>query len=153
MNQLNDIPQTDVRNEDDLPWVTLFEGVDFKALHTDIDKGLWVIDTRLAPGITLPTHKHTGEVFAVTSAGSWHYLEQKTPNNAGAYLYEPAGSVHTLHVPDTNTGPTRVWFAVHGANLNLDESGNIDSVWDAQFIRDTYFQLCADAGLERPNII
>ena len=42
-------------------------------------------------------------------------------NVAGSYLFEPAGSIHTLHVPDTNTEVTDVFFAIHGANLNLDD--------------------------------
>lgn len=46
-------------------------------------------------------------------------------NIAGSYLYEPAGSVHTLHVPATNTESTEVSFAIRGANLNLDEQGNV----------------------------
>ena len=46
-------------------------------------------------------------------------------NIAGSYLYEPAGSVHTLHVPATNTESTEVSFAIRGANLNLDEHDRI----------------------------
>ena len=62
------------------------------------------------------------------------YLEYPEVNTAGSYLYEPAGSIHTLHVPPTNRETTGVWFAIRGANLNLDEQGNVESVWDAAFL-------------------
>ena len=84
-----------------------------------------MIRTRFQPGYLVPTHKHTGEVFAFTISGSWKYVEYPEVNTAGSYLFEPAGSVHTLTVPETNEGLTDVWFAIRGANLNLDENGNV----------------------------
>jgi 2,4'-dihydroxyacetophenone dioxygenase len=74
-------------------------------------------------------------------------------NTAGSYLYEPAGSIHTLHVPDSNTGITDAWFAVRGANLNLDESGNVESVLDAGALLEIYNGLCEKDGHGRPDII
>src|SRR5204863_9730933 len=115
--------------------------------------GLWVVRMRMQPGATLHTHKHSGEVHAFTVAGSWRYLEYEAVNRAGSYLYEPAGSIHTLHVPATNTEVTDVWFAIRGPNLNLDEQGNVASVWDATFMIETYLDLCAKAGHGRPPVI
>jgi quercetin dioxygenase-like cupin family protein len=148
-----DVPNAAHRGESELPFVTFMPGVDLQALQIDIEAGLWVVRTRFAAGITLPRHKHTGEVFAVTKSGSWRYLEYPEVNTAGSYLYEPAGSVHTLHVPPTNTEVTDVWFAIRGANLNLNEQGDVASVWDARYILDTYLALCEQAGYGRPNII
>ena len=48
-------------------------------------------------------------------------------NRAGSFLYEPAGSVHTLTVLEDDT---HVWFQMYGANLNLDADGNVESVFD-----------------------
>src|SRR5262249_55688823 len=118
----------------DLPFVTFFEGLDFQLLQASVEQGLWVVRTHFKPGITIPTHRHTGEVFAVTFRGWWRYLEYPDVNTAGSYLFEPAGSQHTLHVPASNTETTDVWFAIRGANLNLDEQGNVASVWDATFM-------------------
>jgi len=89
----------------------------------------------------------------VTFSGSWRYLEYLEVNTAGSYLYEPAGSQHTLHVPASNTEVTDIWFAIRGANLNLDEQGNVASVWDATFMVETYLGLCAEAGYGRPPVI
>jgi 2,4'-dihydroxyacetophenone dioxygenase len=141
------------RAERDLPFVTFFEGLDFQLLQASIEHGLWVVRTRFKPGVTISTHRHTGEVFAVTFSGSWRYLEYPEVNTAGSYLFEPAGSRHTLHVPATNTEVTDVWFAIRGANLNLDEQDNVASVWDATFMIETYLDLCAKAGHGLPAVI
>jgi hypothetical protein len=50
-------------------------------------------------------------------------------------------------------GLTDVWFAIHGANLDLDADGNVTSVVDAGVIRDGYFALCEAGGLGRPDVI
>jgi 2,4'-dihydroxyacetophenone dioxygenase len=141
------------RAESELPFVSLFDGLEFQLLQASVENGLWVVRTRFAPGVTIATHRHTGEVFAVTFSGSWRYLEYPQVNTAGSYLYEPAGSVHTLHVPASNTEVTDVWFAIRGANLNLDEQGNVASVWDATFMIETYLGLCEQAGYDRPAVI
>lgn len=147
------IPTAIHRSQTDLPFVDVGDGTHLQVLQIDIDKGLWVIRTRFEPGVTVARHKHTGEVFAFTIAGSWKYLEYAAVNQAGSYLYEPAGSVHTLHVPDDRDELTDVWFAIHGANLNLDADGNVESVIDAGLIRDVYFALCEAQGFDRPNVI
>ena len=45
---------------------------------------------------------------------------------------------------------TDVWFAIYGANLNLDADGNVETVIDAGLVRDTYFALCEAEGHGRP---
>ena len=147
------IPAAAHRAEKDLPFVVYQEGVDFQLLHADIEAGLWVIRTRFQPGVTIQRHKHTGEVFAVTLKGSWKYLEYPEINTAGSYLHEPAGSIHTLHVPATNTEVTDIWFAIRGANLNLDDDGKVESVLDAGAVLEIYLGLCEAGGHGRPNVI
>jgi hypothetical protein len=80
-------------------------------------------------------------------------LESPEVNVAGSFLFEPAGSQHTLMVPAENEGLTDAWFAIYGANLNLDEEGNVTSVIDAGTVRDGYFMLCEAQGLPRPNVV
>jgi hypothetical protein len=148
-----EIPRAIHRGEDEIPFVDLGDGSELQLLQVDVELGLWVIRTRFQPGTVVPTHKHTGAVHAFTLAGSWKYAEYPEVNTAGSYLYEPAGSVHTLTVPADVDGVTDVWFAIYGANLNLDESGAVTMVIDAGFIRDTYFALCDAYGLGRPPVI
>lgn len=149
-----DIPTAILRHEEDLPFIDLGDGSTLQLLQVDVDAGLWVVRTKFAAGMTVPTHKHTGVVHAFTLSGSWMYLEYPDDVNvAGSYLFEPAGSVHTLHVPETNTEITDVFFTIHGANLNLDEAGNVTSIVDAGGIRDFYLAMCDAGGLGRPAVI
>jgi hypothetical protein len=92
-------------------------------------------------------------VFAFTQKGSWKYAEYPEVNTAGSYLYEPAGSTHTLIVPDTNTEVTDVWFTIYGANLNLDAEGNVELVIDAGLVWEFYRDMCAAIGHENPPVI
>jgi quercetin dioxygenase-like cupin family protein len=147
------IPTALHRAENELPFVVYQEGVVFQLLHADVEAGLWVIRARFQPGVTIQRHKHTGEVFAFTLTGSWRYFEYPEINTAGSYLYEPAGSIHTLHVPATNTEVTDVCFAIRGANLNLDEEGKVESVLDAGAVLEIYLGLCEAGGHGRPNVI
>ena len=148
-----EVPKALHRGESELPFVDLGDGTELQLLQVDVEAGLWVIRSRFAPGTLVPTHKHTGEVFAFTLAGSWKYVEYPEVNVAGSYLYEPAGSIHTLMVPEENDVVTDVWFAIYGANLNLGADGNVEMVIDASLVRDTYFALCEANGYDRPNVI
>lgn len=147
------IPISLHRAAGELPFVPYQEGVVFQLLHVDIEAGLWVARVRFDPGVTIRRHKHTGEVFAFTLSGSWHYLEYPEINTAGSYLFEPAGAIHTLHVPESNTEVTDVWFAVRGANLDLDSEGNVENVVDAGGILEAYRAQCLANGHPAPNVI
>ena len=140
--------------ESDLPWVDIGDGSLLQLLQADLNQGLWVIRVRFQPGYTVATHYHTGSVFAVTLEGSWYYREYPDlVNTKGSYLYEPAHSVHTLTVDDDNEGVTDVWFAIYGANVNIDEQGEITGVVDAQTVLSTYRALCDAEGLSHAGVI
>ena len=148
-----DLPKAVMRSEADCPMVNAGEGVKLQLLQVDIEVGLWVIRNHFEPGARVQTHKHTGQVFAFTQAGCWKYDEYPERMTAGTYLFEPAGSIHTLIVPEDNTEVTDVWFAIYGANLNLDADGNVESVLDAGFILEAYLALCEAEGHDTPNVI
>jgi 2,4'-dihydroxyacetophenone dioxygenase len=147
------VPAALHRGESDLPFVTFEEGFELQLLQVDVEAGLWVIRTRFSPGITIQRHRHTGEVFAFTLSGAWKYLEYPEVNRAGSYLFEPAGSIHTLHVPESNTEVTDVWFAIRGANLNLDDQDQVETVIDAGGVLAGYLGLCESEGHGRPAVI
>jgi 2,4'-dihydroxyacetophenone dioxygenase len=150
---VTEIPRALHLGEEDAPFVDLGNGVELQVLKVDVEAGLWVIRNRFQPGLVVERHKHTGCVHAFTLSGSWKYLEYPEVNRAGSYLFEPAGSIHTLIVPEDNTEVTDVWFAIQGANLNLDENDDIQMVIDAALIRDVYLGACEAAGLPRPPVI
>lgn len=147
------IPEALHRGTSELPFIEYEPGVEMQVVHINVDAGLWVVRMRMQPGVTLTTHRHTGEVYAFTLSGSWKYLEYPEVNTAGSYLYEPAGSIHTLHVPATNTEVTDVWFAIHGANLNLDAAGNVSLIFDAALVLKIYLSRCRKLGLPVPQVV
>ncbi|HTT87036.1 MAG TPA: methyltransferase domain-containing protein [Acidimicrobiales bacterium] len=153
---ITDLPPTAVhRGEQELPFVDIGDGGTLQLLQVDLANGVWIVRNHFPPGTTIPTHKHTGHVFAFTQKGSWFYKEYPdVVNTAGSYLYEPAGSIHTLHVPATNDDVTDVWFAIHGANLNLDAQGHVELVIDAHGILPFYRAACAEQfGMADPPVV
>lgn len=142
------------RGDDELPWIQLTPDVEFKVVKVNVAEGLWIIRNRMQPGTRVQTHRHTGPVHAFTISGTWHYEESPEDiNRSGSYLFEPAGSTHTLVVPPDAAEPADVWFTIWGANLNLDQAGNIETVLDAATILYVYELLCEQAGLAKPIVI
>jgi 2,4'-dihydroxyacetophenone dioxygenase len=138
----------------DLPWLDAGDGSALQLLHVDLNQGLWISKTRLPPGYQVATHYHTGLVFAVTLKGRWFYKENpEAVNRPGSYLFEPAGSRHTLCTPAEMEGEMVAWFAIYGANINLDETGAITSVLDAKAVLDIYRGYCAALGLDCSKLI
>ncbi len=148
-----DAPTQLVRDED-LPWAEAPDGTAIKLQHVDLNSNLWISMTRLPPGARVVTHYHTGHVYAVTLQGRWFYEESpEEVSEAGSYLFEPAGSTHTLCTPADVEGDTVVWFAVFGANINLGEDGEVLSVVDAHAALEMYETYCDALGLDCSSLI
>jgi len=148
------IPTALHRGEKELPFVDIGHGSTLQLLQVDLHNGVWVVRNHFKPGTVIPTHKHTGPVYAFTRSGAWLYREYpEIVNRAGSYLYEPAGSVHTLTVPESNPEITDVSFVIHGANLNLDADGRVDMVIDAHAIYAFYRMMCESVGVPNPPVI
>ena len=146
------IPAAILRQESDLPLVEIGPGVALQLLQVDFDHNIRVTRAKLAPGLKLRTHIHTGHVFAWTVAGTWHYLEYPQSSHANSYLYEPAGSTHTLHVPDDSPQPADVIFIVHGSNIELGATGQFEGATSAMDIARAYLRACREKGLPRPDV-
>ena len=128
--------------EDDIPWVDTGTGVEIKLVQADVELGLWIVRNRFVPGSVVQKHKHTGQVFGYTLSGAWKYAEYPYVNRAGSFLFEPAGSEHTLTVLDDNTELTDVWFQIY-----------VESITDAAGIYAAYMAMCESQGLGRPNVL
>ncbi len=135
---------------DDLPFVDIGDGSLLKVLQVKRGEGLWIIENVFQAGYEVEKHRHTGPVFGYTTSGAWKYKEYDYVNRAGSFLYEPAGSEHTLQCIEDNT---RVWFQMYGSNINLDENGEISSVVDGQVTLDFYLAMCLENGLGRPPVL
>ncbi len=135
---------------DDLPFIDIGDGSLLKVLQVKIGEGLWIIENVFQAGYEVQKHRHTGPVFGYTTSGAWKYKEYDYINRAGSFLYEPAGSEHTLQCIEDNT---RVWFQMYGANISLNEDDGIDMVIDGQMTLDVYFAMCEEQGLPRPKVL
>src|SRR6476619_6459521 len=134
----------------ELPWAEIGDGSKMKVIQVKVREGLWIVENIFQAGYEVQRHKHTGPVYAYTTSGAWKYKEYDYVNRAGSFLYEPAGSVHTLTVVEDDT---RVWFQIDGANLSLDADDNIESSIDAGGILEAYYMLAEAEGHPRPNVL
>ncbi|MFM9376881.1 2,4'-dihydroxyacetophenone dioxygenase family protein [Gordonia sp. VNK21] len=157
MTSTIDIPLALTMQTKTLPWAhdILAPGLSIQLLVSDIEGGFQVVNTRFKAGTSLPTHLHTGAVHGHTTAGSWFYREygDESLNVAGSYIYEPAGSTHTLHVPESNTEDTEALFIIHGAFLNYDADGNFVGHMDAANTREAYRAILQAQGDEVPEFV
>ena len=150
MTMIENVPTAVHLGADDLPFVDIGDGAKLKVIMAKEREGLWIVENFFQAGYEVQKHKHTGPVYAYTVSGAWKYAEYDYVNRAGSFLYEPAGSVHTLQCVEDET---HVWFQIYGANLNLDADGNVESVVDAGGILAAYYALCEAERLPRPNVL
>ncbi len=144
---------TSVCHTDELPWAELAPGIEMKVLRTGVGTDRYTLMNRFVPGTVLPKHYHHGEVHAWTIEGTWGYLEYDWSASAGDYIYEPAGSIHTLAVPADASGPAVVQFVIEKGLDFLDDDGNAFHVENAETITQLYVDTLAAAGIERPAIL
>lgn len=138
------------RGDDELPWVDAGEGNLIRVLMVAEQQGIFVLENILRGGMQVAPHRHTGPVSAFTVSGAWTYKENDFVNHAGSFLFEPAGSLHTIHCLEDNT---RIWFQVQGAILPLGTEGNVEHVMDAGTMLAMYRMLCAEQGKPEPDVI
>ena len=105
-------------NQDDLPWAQWGEGVEAKMLRVSRETGTWVIINRFAPGTRIPTHHHDGAVHAYTLKGRWHYLEYDFVASPGSFIFEQAGSTHTLEALADSEEPVTIEILAFLASLH-----------------------------------
>lgn len=143
-------------NQNELPLLTdaLGPGVHYRMLRLDLEHNEWVALATFEPGSGVPLHYHSGPAEVFTLQGRWLYKEHPgQPQTAGSYLYEPAGSVHTLYAPADNTEDTVILVRVSGTNINFDEEGRFHSLLDAMSLRHLTDTLAAERGLGVPDYI
>lgn len=147
------VPAAILRTERDLPMVEIAPGLSVQLLQVDFDHNIRITRSILAPGTRLRTHLHSGHVYAWTLGGTWKYEEHAESSTANSFLYEPAGSDHTLTVPADSGESADVVFIVHGSNIEKDDQGRIVGVTDAAAIARAYLDACERRGLPRPDVI
>ena len=129
---------TRLATDDAIPWAEVGGGFAMKLFRRGAKDGVYSMLNRFAPGFRAPRHRHLGEVHGYTLAGRWLYEEYDWVAGPGDYIYEPAGSVHTLVVPADNPAPTVVFFTVAQGLELMDDAGNVFMVQDAPGMEQLY---------------
>src|SRR4051812_37222139 len=150
MTITNEVPTAVHIGADELPFVDMGDGSKLKVIQVKEREGLWIVENIFRADFEVQRHRHTGPVYAYTTSGAWKYKEYDYVNRAGSFLYEPAGSVHTLQCIEADT---RVWFQMYGVNLNLRADGTVESVTDGAGTLAAYYALCEAQGLPRPAVL
>ena len=118
-------------NADGLPWVEIGMDIMFKYLSVNESTGAYTL-TKYPPGTQIPTHRHSGTVFAYTIQGEWTYLEDDFVATAGCVICEMPNSNHTLKVFDDS--PEEMILLTHqtGDLITFDDEGELMAIDDAQ---------------------
>ena len=114
-----------MRDGDQLRWVAIVEGIDFKLLFTSSETGRWTVLFRCQPGSFFPRHKHLGAGEYFVMKGRMEY--RMGTARAGVYGYEPIGVIH-----DMTSFPeyTELLFTNFGPVLFLNADDSVKSVLD-----------------------
>ena len=67
----------------------------------------------------------------------------------GSYLFEPAGSIHTLATPEGAEG----FMVINGANVNLNDDDSLMFIMDAGWIERTLYVVAEHTGQKMPRYI
>ena len=136
--------------DDEMPFVDIGGGNKLKVLQVKEREGLWIVENIFQAGFDVQTHRHTGPVWGYTTAGAWKYKEYDYVNRAGSFLYEPAGSVHTLHL----RGGRHAGVVPHVRRQPQPRRRRqCRSVTDGAGTLAAYYALCEAQGLPRPNVL
>jgi quercetin dioxygenase-like cupin family protein len=144
-------PPTTMALTGNIPWVELHEGIEMKMLRRGDGTGIYTVMNRFAPGIELPKHRHVGAVHGYTLQGRWGYREYDWLADAGGYVFEPSGSVHTLYVPEGAAEQAVVVFIIEEALILLDENDEEFMRQDAATIDEMYRGCLAARGIDYPE--
>jgi 2,4'-dihydroxyacetophenone dioxygenase len=108
--------------EDPRVWVPQAPNVWFRPLLFNTVIGQWCNLLRVTASGIVSRHRHPGAVFGYVIKGKWHYFEHPWMAEAGHFVYEPPGEVHTLEVPE-DCDEMVTFFNIAGAMIYLDEAG------------------------------
>ena len=92
-----------------------------------------------------------GEVHAFTVSGKWGYLEYDWTAEAGDYIFEEVGTVHTLAVPEDAGEPAIIQFVIEQGMDFYDENDVVFHTEDPESIMALYFDALDRQGVPRPE--
>jgi 2,4'-dihydroxyacetophenone dioxygenase len=108
--------------EDERLWVPQADDVWFRPLMFNTVIGQWCNLLKVTRSGIVSRHRHPGAVFGYVIRGKWHYYEHPWVAEAGHFVYEPPGEIHTLSVPE-DCDEMITFFNISGAMIYVDDDG------------------------------
>ncbi|HVX47156.1 MAG TPA: 2,4'-dihydroxyacetophenone dioxygenase family protein [Mycobacteriales bacterium] len=109
--------------EDDRVWVPQAPNVWFRPLMFNTVMGQWCNLLKVTASGIVSRHRHPAAVFGYVLEGKWQYHEHDWVAEAGHFVFEPPGEIHTLAVPE-DCDYMITFFNIGGAMIYVDEAGN-----------------------------
>jgi 2,4'-dihydroxyacetophenone dioxygenase len=110
--------------DDERVWVPQAKDVWFRPLLLNTVTGSWCNLLRVRKTGVLSRHIHPSWVTGYVIKGAWRYLEHDWIAQAGSFVYEPPGEIHTLVVDEVVGADEMITlFNIHGAMIYVDEHG------------------------------
>ena len=142
-----------IHDEPAIDFDHLYPGMKVWPLFLDAENGVWILYARYAPGTKLCRHFHGGQVHFFTTQGRWSYAEHPDDvQREGSYLFETAGSVHALNVPE-DVACTEGFMVAFGVNINFDDEGNYLGTDHAGSIEQAVLDAAKAQGIAMPRYI
>ncbi len=120
----------------------------WRPLMFDLANGNHVELMRVRRGGSLGRHLHATPVHGFVLKGRWRYVEKPWVAEPGAYVYEPAGDVHSLVCDEAEEMITL--FHIHGPIIYVDEADKVMAIDDNRELirraREHYTQVGLGAG-------
>lgn len=108
-------------SEDEREWVPAAKtGVWMRPLLFDTVRGAWTNVVRMRTTGTISRHAHPAPVHGYVISGRWRYAERDWVAEAGTYIFEPPGDIHTLMALE---GESQTLFWITGTLIEIDASG------------------------------
>lgn len=120
-------------------WVPLSEARAFKPIRFFAENKGYAALMRVDPGTTIPPHRHTGEVHALTLEGQ-RALSSGELIGPGDCVYEPAGSIDSWGA--VGDEPVIVFIIVWGSVEYLSDSGEVTARFCAETQEAAYRRHC-----------
>ena len=133
-----------------LPWMPSgTPGKDSKALRFLPDNRGFVELLRMAPGVRMPLHRHTGEIHAWNLSGSRRLCTGELIGQ-GDYVYEPPGNVDWWEI--VGHEPMVALVVVMGAVEFLGPGNRVVARADARSQQVAWEAWCAGRGMAMADI-
>lgn len=108
--------------DDERVWVPQAPGVDFRPMLLNTVVGQWCNLLRVRRSGIVSRHRHPAIVVGYVLSGRWHYDEHPWMAEAGHFVFEPPGEIHTLRVPE-GCDEMITFFNITGAMIYVDADG------------------------------